>query len=217
MYSRLGIFGGTYDPIHVGHLRAAEEVYEALELDKIVFIPAGHPPHKHHPDLSSFSTRYKMVSLAIQGVKHFEVSDIEKKIRPSYSVVTLKELRRRFPRADLFFILGLDAFLEFGSWYHYEELLCLAHLVVITRGPGGLYKFNRQVKNLFPLAQENKGIWQIPGAKSLRFLSITCFDISATMIRRRVRKGLSIRFLVPEKVRLFILEHRLYHKGSQKV
>ncbi len=210
MAARWGIFGGTFDPIHLGHLRAAEEVYEALALEKIIFIPAGFPPHKHRPDLSPFSLRYQMVKLAIEGVPHFEVSEIEAQLEgPSYSLLTLQELGKRFPGVEFFFILGLDAFLEFETWYHYQELPRLTHLVVIPRGPGGAKEFEEKTKNLFPEARKEE-IWQIPGGKTLRFISVTRFDISATAIRELVRKRCSIRFLVPDRVRSFILKNGLY-------
>ena len=210
MAARWGIFGGTFDPIHLGHLRAAEEVYEALALEKIIFIPAGFPPHKHRPDLSPFSLRYQMVKLAIEGVPHFEVSEIEAQLKsPSYSLLTLQELGKRFPGVEFFFILGLDAFLEFETWYHYQELPRLTHLVVIPRGPGGAKEFEKKTKDLFPEARKEE-VWHIPGGKTLRFISVTRFDISATTIRELVRKNCSIRFLVPDRVRSFILENGLY-------
>ncbi len=210
MSTRWGIFGGTFDPIHLGHLRAAEEIYEALALKKIIFIPAGFPPHKHRPDLSPFPFRYQMVKLAIEGIPYFEVSEIEAQLKgPSYSLFTLQELTRRFPKVEFFFILGLDAFLEFETWYQYQDLPRLTHLVVIPRGPGGMKEFDLKTKDLFPEAKREK-FWQIPGGKTLRFVSITRFDISATTIRKLVRKGNSIRFLVPDKVRSFILENNLY-------
>ncbi len=211
MSARWGIFGGTFDPIHLGHLRAAEEVYEALALEKIIFIPAGSPPHKHRPDLSPFPFRYQMVKLAIEGVPHFEVSEIEAKLKgPSYSLLTLQELERRFPRVEFFFILGLDAFLEFETWYHYQELPRITHLVVIPRGPGGSGEFDIKTKALFPEAEKKEGIWLIPKGRTLRFVSVTRFDISATAIRKLVRRKCSIRFLVPDRVRSFILENDLY-------
>jgi len=211
MSARWGIFGGTFDPIHFGHLRAAEEVYEALGLEKMLFIPAGHPPHKYRPDLSPFEVRYRMVREAISGVPHFDVSDLEgQREGPSYSVLTLETLSQIYPKVDFFFVLGLDAFLEFGHWYRYRDLPRLAHLVVIPRSSGGERDFTTQVQKLFPEALREKTFWRLPEGKTMRFLPVTRLEISATKIREKVRSGASIRFLVPEAVRNLILQEGLY-------
>lgn len=211
MSARWGILGGTFDPIHFGHLRAAEEVYEALGLEKVLFIPAGRPPHKYRPDLSPFELRYRLVEAAIAGVPYFEVSDLEgQREEPSYSVLTLEALKELYPGVDFFFVLGLDAFLDFGLWYRYRELPRLAHLVVITRGPGGEAEFATKVKRFFPEASGEGPLWHLPGGKTIRFLPVTRFEISATKIRERIRAGASIRFLVPEVVRHLILKEQLY-------
>ncbi len=207
---RVGIFGGTYDPIHLGHLRAAEEVRENLALERVLFIPAGHPPHKHRPDLTPFEKRLEMTRLAVEGVPGFWVSDLEGRLPgPSYSVRTLKKLRAEAP-AEYFFVLGLDAFLEIETWYQYLVLPELAHLVVITRGEGGEEEFRKKAQEVFPHLLEEGAYFRYPRGFTLRFLPVTRLDISSTFIRQTVKAGRSIRFLVPEPVRRFILVQGLY-------
>ena len=211
MPQRIGLFGGTFDPIHFGHLRAAEEVYEALNLEKVIFIPAGIPPHKHRPDLSPFEDRLKMVSLAIQGIGHFKVDDLEgKRKEPSYTVITLKRLRQTHPQQEFFFILGLDAFCEIDTWYEYNQLPLLAHLVVITRGEGGWERFRQKVHQAFRDFYEDKEKFIFPKGYSLSYLETTRMDISASLIREKIKKNLSIRFLTPEPVRHYIMTNKLY-------
>jgi len=208
---KIGLLGGTFDPIHLGHLRAAEEVYERLSLDKIFFVPSGRPPHKYRPDLSPFEVRFKMVCLAIEGISHFEALDLEgRREGPSYSVVTLEILRQERRGEEIYFIMGLDAFLEIETWHSFERLPSLAHLVVVTRGPGDKKDFVDKVLRVFPLVQETKWGFIHPQGYSLRYLEITRIDISSTMIRRLVRQKHSIRFLLPEEVRAFILRQGLY-------
>ncbi|AEH45553.1 nicotinate (nicotinamide) nucleotide adenylyltransferase [Thermodesulfatator indicus DSM 15286] len=207
---RVGLLGGTFDPIHLGHLRAGLEVYEKLALSKLVFIPAGTPPHKKRRPLSPFSLRYEMTKLAIKDTPYFEVSDIEgRRQGPSYSVLTLEELKT-VSKYEFFFILGLDAYLEFDIWYQYQRIPELAHVVVINRGPGGQKEFFEKTRKIFPQAQEKEGIFHLPKGKSLRFLPVTRLDISSTMIREAVKTRKSIQFLVPESVREFIALHKLY-------
>ncbi len=208
---KIGLLGGTFDPIHLGHLRAAEEVYEKLTLDEILFIPSGNPPHKHRPDLTPFPKRLEMVRLAIEGISHFRVTDLEgREEGPSYSVRTLEALRFQRPNVEFFFILGLDAFCELETWYAYQRLPLLAHLVVINRGEKKKEDFIRKVKELFPQALAKAEGFDVPGGYSLIYLEVTRLDISSTIIRQIRKQGRSIRFLVPEKVRRFILQHRLY-------
>jgi len=128
---KLGIFGGTFNPIHLGHLRAAEEVREKLALDKVVFIPTGIPPHRPLSEIVQFPHRYEMVKRAISNNPYFEISDIEgKRKSKSYTVDTLKVLNKG---KELFFIIGLDAFINLNTWKTPERLFQLTHFVVIPR------------------------------------------------------------------------------------
>jgi nicotinate-nucleotide adenylyltransferase len=212
---RLGLFGGTFNPIHYGHLRAAEEVCEALALHRLWFIPAGHPPHKTTPAITPFEVRLEMSRLAVGDHPVMSVSDLEGR-RPgrSYSIETLRQIRREVgPAWELYFILGLDAILEIATWKDYKDLFTLSHFVVLDR-PG----YDRQrlgkvllgeVHPLFrPLQMERS--FQHPSGHNVVLQETTLMDISGTGIREMVHHGRSIRYLLPEAVREYIITHKLY-------
>ncbi|MDP3182966.1 MAG: nicotinate-nucleotide adenylyltransferase [Desulfobaccales bacterium] len=212
---RLGLFGGTFNPIHYGHLRAAEEVCEALNLSRLWFIPAAQPPHKAPQEITPFALRLEMTRLAVGDHPVIAVSDIEGR-RPgkSYSIETLKSIREQVgPTWELYFILGLDAVLEISTWRQYRELFTLCHFVVLDR-PG--YERTRLAEVLCrevhpqfqPLPQ--KAGFQHPSGYKVLVLATTLMDISATRIRRLVSEGRSIRYLLPDAVRRFIIEKNLY-------
>ncbi len=185
---RIGLLGGTFDPIHLAHLRIAEEVREELALSEVWFIPAGVPPHKRAEPHLPFEERLRLVELAVKDHPAFRALDLEgRRPGPSYTVDTLKELRQRHPQHEFFFILGLDAFLEIETWYQYPRIPELARLVVVSRGEFPLEKARIRARELFP-------------EKEILFLSVTRLDISSTDIRRRLKAGLSVRYLVPEPV-----------------
>ncbi len=212
---RLGLFGGTFNPIHFGHLRAAEEVCEALALDRLWFVPAAQPPHKEARDLTSFEVRLAMTHLAVGDHPVMAVSDLEGR-RPgkSYSVETLRLVREELgPDWELFFILGLDAMLEIRTWKAYAELFQLCHFVVLDR-PGYDRRrleelLTREVEPRFHILEDGSGFQQPAGRKVL-WQRTTLMDISATGIRRLVRQGRSIRYLLPEPVRGYIIKYKLY-------
>ncbi|MFZ2087949.1 MAG: nicotinate-nucleotide adenylyltransferase, partial [Desulfobaccales bacterium] len=212
---RLGLFGGTFNPIHYGHLRSAEEVAEALNLQKIWFLPAALPPHKAPARVTPFEVRLAMTRLAVGRHPRFAVSDLEGR-RPgkSYSIETLRYLREESgPEQELYFILGLDAILEIASWKDYRELFTLSHFVVLDR-PGydrvHLEEILKQeVHPDFCTWPSGEG-FQHPGGCRVLMLATTLMDISATRIRKLVREGRSIRYLLPERVRRFILKNKLY-------
>lgn len=210
---RLGLFGGTFNPIHYGHLRAAEEVIEALQLTRLWFLPAAQPPHKTTP--TPFAVRLEMTRLAVGRHPVISVSDLEGR-RPgkSYSIETLRLIRQDLGGAwEVYFILGLDAILEIKTWKDYRQLFHQCHFVVLDR-PGYDRRHLGEVLRrevdaaIQPLAEEagfrhssgNKILWQ----------NTTLLDISASQIRRLVGQGRSIRFLLPEPVRRYILRNRLY-------
>lgn len=212
---RLGLFGGTFNPIHYGHLRSAEEVAEALNLSQIWFIPAALPPHKASADVTPFEVRLAMTRLAVGRQRLFAVSDIEGR-RPgkSYSIETLRHFREEFgPQGELYFILGMDAMLEIATWKDYRELFTLSHFVVLDRpgyDRGRLGKLlKRQVHPDFKPHPAQEG-FQHPSGYRVLCQSTTLMDIAATRIRNLVRQGRSIRYLLPEQVRRFILKNRLY-------
>jgi nicotinate-nucleotide adenylyltransferase len=211
---RLGLFGGTFNPIHCGHLRAAEEVCEALSLDRLWFIPAAQPPHKAL-DLTSFAVRLEMARLALGDHPVMAVSDLEgRRAGKSYSIETLRLVREELgPTWELYFILGLDAMLEIRTWKDYAQLFSLCHFVVLDR-PGYDRRrlaeiLTREVEPRFQALAGDAGFQQPSGQKVL-WQQTTLMDISATSIRRLVRQGRSIRYLLPEPVRGYIINHKLY-------
>lgn len=212
---RLGLFGGTFNPIHYGHLRSAEEVCEALNLDRLWFIPAGTPPHKAGQGITPFAVRLEMTRLAVGDHPVMEVSDLEGR-RPgrSYSIETLRQIRREMgPTWELYFILGLDAVLEIATWKDYQDLFTLSHFVVLDR-PG--YDRSRleevlltEVQPHFRPLQGERG-FQHPAGHKVLFQETTLLNISGTCIRNLVRRGRSVRYLLPEAVRRYIINHKLY-------
>jgi nicotinate-nucleotide adenylyltransferase len=209
---RLGILGGTFDPIHIGHLRIAEEIFEELELERVYLIPGALPPHKDKP-ITPFYDRLAMTRMATQDSSFLEALDLEgRRHGLSYSIETLKEIRRLFqPEPELFFILGIDAFLEIKTWKEYKRLFDYTNFVIINR-PG----FPAKELELFILSlgvdfqKEDNSTFVIPSGNILIHQKATLMDISSTRIREIVAAGKSIRFLVPESVRLYILEKELY-------
>lgn len=210
---RLGLFGGTFNPIHFGHLRAAEEVAEFLQLERLLFIPAARPPHKNTAAITPFQARLAMLQLAVRAHPLFEVSEIESQ-RPekSYSFDTVSLFRAHLgPAAEIFFIVGLDAMLEIDTWHNYRELLSLCHFVVLDRpgsDPQDLEVILRQKADC--VFQPEERIFLHPSGKRIYFRPITRLDISSTQIRRLAGQGCSLRFLLPEGVRRYILENKLY-------
>ncbi len=215
---KIGIFGGTFNPIHYGHLRAAEEVRERFELTKIIFIPSKNPPLKTQ-DLLDSVHRYKMTELALSENSFFEISDIEfKRQGKSYSVQTLEELRSIFHGTTLYFILGIDAFLEIPTWWQAERLISLVDFIVISRPS---FRFADLLSSPYISASKNDlekldkaelelYITTLKGNRSIIAFRIPLIDISATEIRRRVREGKSIKYLLPESVESYIISNRLY-------
>jgi nicotinate-nucleotide adenylyltransferase len=205
---RLGIFGGTFDPIHLAHLIVAQEALRLVELDRILFIPASVPPHKTYAGMAPAVMRYEMVQLAIEGNPGFVVSDIElRRDGPSYTLETLRELRRSLCReGDFFFLIGEDNVRELSTWHQPEEILRLCTMVVVSR-PGVVEEKGRG-------REGKRGEW-LAGVdpeliNRMRFITTPLIDISSTEIRRRVAAGEPIRYFVPERVEKYILEHGLY-------
>lgn len=200
----LGILGGTFDPIHLGHLHIAEAVYSQMPLEKIIFIPAYVPPHKLGQDYAPAQHRYAMTELAVQGYKHFAVSDIELvRSGVSYTVDTLRELRECFPQRELYFIIGADSVAQLHTWNSIEEMLQLATFVAAGR-PGYEGVMEEVVRNLGAEA-----------AKKIILLHTPQYDISSTEIRTRLHEGRSLAGLVPQAVEAYIREHNLY-QGQEK-
>ncbi|MBS4029010.1 MAG: nicotinate-nucleotide adenylyltransferase [Ignavibacteriales bacterium] len=190
--TRLGIFGGAFNPPHVGHLITVEHVREKLQLGKVVFVPTGNPPHKPHEQLLDGQLRLQMVQLAIKGNKFFDVSDVEFLRKDfSYTVDTLKLFQQTYPQSELYLIIGADNFLELNTWKSTKEIFSLAQVVVMNRGGVAL--------------QENDFTHLV------KFVNVPNIEISSSEIRKRIAMGKSVRYLVSEKVGKFILKNNLYH------
>jgi nicotinate-nucleotide adenylyltransferase len=189
----LGIFGGTFDPPHIGHLIAAQDVQAALSLDRVLFVPAAQPPHKREQAVTPAPLRLAMLQAALAGAEGFDLSDVElRRAGPSYSVDTLRQLGASNPGATLFFIIGADQFRELHTWHAPDEVARLAHLVVMHRD------------NLSPEAMES------PLDVDYQTVRVTRVDVSSTLIRQRVKARRPIRFLVHAAVEEIIRREGLY-------
>ena len=218
MPQRLGIIGGTFNPIHYGHLAAAEEVRDRLKLDRVLFIPSFLPPHKQEEDIPSALQRLEMVRLAISGNSHFKASDIEvKRGGKSFTIDTIEALLPQHPGAELYFITGLDSFLDIQAWKDWERLLTLCFFVVLSR-PG--YSFADLAKLVFlkksardlsalDRRETTQAVMQSDALK-VYFERISLYDISSTDIRTRVRHARTIKYHLPETVEHYIIENKLY-------
>ena len=211
---KTGILGGTFNPIHLAHLRIAEEVRESCALDEVLFIPASLPPHKPE-QAAPFADRLAMVQAAIADHPHFRVTDLEaRRSGKSFSVDTLELLRQADPAGERFFIVGLDSFRDIATWKEYARIFTLAHLVVTARPgvdlPDPLAALPVAVRGEFCYDNQLKKLRHCSG-NSVIFLEETRLDISSTLIRRKVAAGESIRYLVPTAVAAYIAAHDLYH------
>lgn len=194
---RLGVFGGTFDPPHLGHLAAASDAAQALALHRVLWIPAAEHPFKRGAVAASAQARLEMVRAAIAGDPRFEACDLElRRSGPSYTVTTLRELHARHPGAELFFLTGADNLRELAQWREPDEVVRLARLVVVSRRGEG-----------------------VPAGLPYPALAVpvTRLDISSTELRRRVAAGETIRYLVPEPVREIIERTGLYGEERKEV
>jgi nicotinate-nucleotide adenylyltransferase len=218
---RIGLFGGTFNPVHRCHLEAATQTQRRLRLDRILFIPSGDPPHKSSTSLAPARHRLEMVRMAIQDIPAFQVSDVEMR-RPSksYSIETVHDLQKEYgPEAELFFIIGLDAFLELHTWKQASDLLRACHFVVLAR-PGSTFTSLLKM-SLLPsmdraplVALDTQRALQVdvplPGGMSLILMWIPPCYVSASDIRYRVTHQLTLSNLLPAPVESYILQEHLY-------
>jgi nicotinate-nucleotide adenylyltransferase len=203
---RLGVLGGTFDPIHIGHLFAAEEARARLDLDRVLFVPAGLPPHKLHVEVTPIKDRLAMVRLAIADNPRFFLSRVDvDRFGPSYTVDTLELLRDEYGSdADLHFIMGSDSLADLLTWHKPERLIRLCRIVALTRPRGRV-----DLEELDRL---------LPGAMArIQLLEMPLLEVSSTDLQRRVRMGLPIKYLVPPAVEDYIYEHGVYgNRGAQR-
>jgi nicotinate-nucleotide adenylyltransferase len=217
----IGLLGGTFNPIHNGHLHIAHFVNRTLQLDRIIFIPTGDPPHKPAMALAPAHHRLEMVKQAIAPYPHFTASDHETRSATiSYSVDTVTQFKKEFPEGtELGFIVGLDAFLDFSSWRKVNQLLTLCHVIVCSR-PGAAF---RQLQSLsfFPatppsalqsLDQQNITRLDVPlpSGKTILLLAVPPCEVSASTIREQLALGRRMSHWLPPTVESYIIQHRLY-------
>jgi len=194
---KTGILGGSFNPIHIGHLILAEEVREKLKLEKIIFVPANLAPHKDNRDLAPAADRYRMIELAIKGNKYFSVSDIEiKRKGSSYTIDTLKEFKEKNPADELYFITGSDLLKYLQDWKDLKEIVRMVSFVVATR-PG------------YPLEEIPSCVNSSP-EKAITTVEIRAVDVSAFEVREAIKENKSFRYLVPEAVFDYINKKGLY-------
>jgi nicotinate-nucleotide adenylyltransferase len=214
-----GLFGGTFDPIHLGHLRCSEEILELFDLDRIILIPASRQPLKAEISVTPFVHRKEMVRLAIEGNTSLSLSEAEtEREGKSYSVDTVSHFLKNYEEiTNLYFIVGQDAFQEIQLWKDWKKLLSLCNFVVMTR-PG--YE-TKDLVDLFPpdfAAQFRYNMsldgYEGPTGHFVFFRRLTFLDISSTDIRERVQRGASIRYLVPDTVSDYIKKTSLYRQKS---
>jgi nicotinate-nucleotide adenylyltransferase len=219
---RIGLLGGTFNPIHNGHLQIAQEVQKKLNLDSILFIPSNIPPHKADENIPSPQHRLEMTRLALQEIPHFKPCDIEIR-RPgkSYTIQTISELRSLYPSDSLFFIIGMDAFYEIPTWKEADRLLTLCHFVIVSRpghpfsrysdfgplrgiDPTALASLDRQERSLYTFS--------IGPDAALHFVTVAPNFISASEIRKKISAQKEAKNLLPEPVESYIIKNNLYRK-----
>ena len=211
---RIGILGGTFDPVHVGHLRSAVEVAEALKLDELRLIPSARPPHRSTPQVSA-QDRLAMVELAVADADGLVVDDRElQRDTPSYSIDTLESLRRELGATDqLFLLLGWDAFCGLPSWQRWEELLQHCHILVLQR-PDADTEAPEALRDLLAARSVNTPSALQGPSGQIAFIWQTPLAVSATQIRALLASGKSARFLVPDAVLAYIHAHGLYRGAN---
>ena len=216
---RIGLFGGTFDPIHNGHLRAALDACEDFPLDQCVLIPAAKPPHKNGLKTAGVDHRLAMTRLAAEGIDKLAVSDVEtQRTGPSFTIDTIRHFRRTLAAADeLLLMLGADAFFEIDTWHSWQELLDEVGLLVMTRPGGATADFavaidafiSGHLADGYTFDWNRKGFFH-PRRPPIFYVPVTQLDISSTDIRNRIHRGRSVRFLLPESVERYIDREELY-------
>ncbi len=197
---RIGIMGGTFNPIHNGHLLIAENAYHQFELDKVLFMPAGIPPHKQNQGILDGEIRCSLVEAAISDISYFELDEREVNCNEiSYTYRTLAKMKEEHPADDFFFIMGADSLLYFDKWVKPDEILRYATVLVAVRDSVDVTMLKNKMNSITA---------ELGG--TMGFITTPEFDVSSKEIRNRISKSNSIRFLVPEMVRRNILDNNLY-------
>jgi nicotinate-nucleotide adenylyltransferase len=218
----IGLFGGTFNPVHFGHLRAALEIREGFGLDEVILIPAALPPHKIPVEVADAADRMQMLNLALENIPGLKLSDVElKRSGPSYTIDTVQHLEQTLPdQSRIYLIMGIDAFLEIDTWKSYNELLERIPFIIISRPNTGSSGTNFGWKRLEDyltskisadyVFSKSQNCYQAKDKQPVYVYEVTGLDISSTRIRSLISKGRPVRFLVPQKVAHFIQSKGLY-------
>jgi len=218
----IGLFGGTYNPVHIAHLRAALEIKEGFALDEVILIPAALPPHKMPGEVADAADRLQMLNLAIDNAPGLIVSDVElKRSGPSYTIDTVAHFKHSLPdQSRIYLVMGMDAFLEIDTWKSYGELLLQIPLIIINRPKSGGaakdpgWKFMEQflASKICEdyVFSESRRCYQARNKQPIYIFEVTSLDISSTRIRSLINQGRSVKYLVPPKVADFINAKGLY-------
>ena len=207
---KIGIFGGSFDPVHFGHLRPALEGLEGLSLDHMRFIPSGQPPHRGAPQAPA-AARLAMLKAALADEPRFQVDERElRRATPSYTFDTLEELKAEHPRDRLVLMLGLDAFLGFTAWRRWQEILDLAHLVVAHRPRAALEAHGEIAMLVQEREVDDAQALMAHAAGRIMLLPVTQLEISSSQVREAIARGADVRYLVPEAVRRVIQDSKCY-------
>ncbi len=201
---RIGIFGGTFDPVHLGHLILAEQCREQGRLDQVWFVPSARPPHKDAPAVTPFGQRVEMLQLAVAGQPAFRIDELEKdRPGPSFTADTLEAIHQRQPQNELFLLLGGDSLHDLPQWYDPQRIVRHAGLLVMARDGWAL-----------PSAEELRVALQLPAEVPLRLevVQVPAVGIASRDLRRRAAEGRSLRYFVPRAVEAYIHDKRLYQR-----
>ncbi len=216
---RLGLFGGTFDPVHFGHLGPARIAFDALELDALVLIPGARPPHKLQEPLTPFAHRFAMLVLATREHERWFVSDIEQgRQGPSYTIDTLTAMARTMPAEETFFLMGSDSFAQLTTWHRWAELVEMAHLVVLHRAGAWGAELTRAVPEWLGSRVVTLGPGQRAGSltpgKKVLVLEHDPWPLSATELRAALGRGASAHGAMPVEVERYALKYHLYGRGD---
>ena len=199
---KIGLFGGTFDPPHTGHTALAKATLLNFSLDKIIFIPAGNPPHKTQKRVSDKTHRFEMVKMAIKGEPNFSISDFDiKNEKPNYSYLTIEHFKNEYPDDEIFFIVGADSYRDFPKWKNFPDILSLCTFIVLNRNDADLGEYFKKYCEIYP---EHKAL----------FSDDFSYDVSSTELREKIKSGENCKNLLPDGVYEYIKKHKLYHKES---
>lgn len=222
--NRKGIIGGSFNPVHLGHLRAAEVIREHFSLDKVLFIPAAINPQKSDEEMADPRTRYEMLRIATEDNPFFDVSDIElKREGPSYTIDTLSALRTSCPENNNYFIMGSELFSQITTWKRYDELFNYSNFIVVKRpgtDPLEVQKYiPLEMKDDFRYVKEHSNfnyevIFEHKTSHKVHFITIQGYELSSTMIRNLLIRGSSIKYLVPDKLEQYIKSNNIYTEAT---